>query len=124
MIDTPPDPSMIDTPPAPPVASPPNPDQPGDGDDPEVKIAPDRVAKALKARGIPEDLKVKFEVHPVHGPRLSITRQTRLEGKAELRVQENMSKLAAGFAAVMGWPKALPYTETFTEASNGACYYL
>lgn len=127
---TPPDPSMIDTPRDPdvidisPVASPPNPDQPGDRDDPEVKIAPGRVAKALKARGIPEDLKVNFEFHPVHGPRLLVTRETRLEEKAEQRVQENMSKLAAGFAAVMGWPKPLPYTETFTEVSNGVCYYL
>ena len=127
---TPPDPSMIDTPRDPdvidisPVASPPNPDQPGDGDDPEVKIVPGTVAEALKARGIPEDLKVIFEFHPVHGPRLLVTRETRLEEKAEQRVQENMSKLAAGFAAAMGWPNPLPYTETFTEVSNGACYYL
>ena len=122
---TPPDPIMIDTPRDPdvidvsPVASPPDPDQPSDGDDPEVNVTSGRVAKALRARGIPEDLKVNFEFHPVHGPRLLVTRQTRLVGKAEQRVQENMSKLAAGFAAVMGLPKALPYRETFTEASNG-----
>lgn len=81
------------------------------------KIVPDtrdRVAGALRARGIPEDLKVNFEFHPIHGPRLLVTRQTRLEGKAEQRVQDNMFKLAAGFAQVLGFPKALPYTETFT----------
>ena len=115
---TPPDPAVIDI----------SPDEPyvaiSSNDDLEVNILPERVAAALRKRGIPEDLKVNFETHPIYGPRLSVTRKTRLEGKAEQRVQENLHKLAAGFSLVMGWPKPLPYIETFTgdaEASNCAC---
>ena len=132
---TPPDPTIINvdsdasTPPDPAViniysddsgvASAPSPDQPDD--DPAVQVSPERVAAALRRRGIPEDLRVTFEFHPVYGPRLLVTRETRLEGKAEQRVQENLFKLAAGFSHAMGWPQPLPCTETFTGASNGAC---
>ena len=99
-------------------------DQPT-GDDPEeVRTVSKRVAAALKDRGIPDDLKINFEVHSVHGPRLLVTRKTRLEGMAEQRVQECVFKFAAGLAHLMGWPQPVPYTETFTgtsAASNGVC---
>ena len=112
---TPPDPAVVD------ISSERNDvDQPDD-DDLEVKIAPERVAAALKARGIPKDFKANLEFNSVCGPRLLVTRQTRLEGKAEERVQEFMFKLAAGFAHVMGWPQPLPCKEIFTGAPDGAC---
>jgi len=94
------------------------PDQPDD--EPELKILPDRVVSALRARGIPDDLKVKFEMHPVHGPHLSVTRSKRLEGRAEHRVQEIIFKLTNGFSAIIGWSQPLSYTETFTESSKGS----
>lgn len=51
-----------------------NPDQ---TDDPKiVSDTRDRVAGALRERGIPEDLKVNFEFHPIHGRHLLVTRQT------------------------------------------------
>lgn len=115
---TPPDPATIDISPESHV------DQPTDDDPEELKTVPERAAAALKARGIPDDLKINFEFHPVHGPRLLVTRQTRLEGMAEQRVQDCVFKFAAGLAQVMGWPQPVPYTETFTgtsAASNGAC---
>lgn len=128
--NTPPDPATIDISPEPHV------DQPTDDDPEEVNTAAlkekkkketlpeERVAAALKARGIPDDLKITFEFHPAHGPRLLVTRQTRLEGMAEQRVQDCVFKIAAGLAQVMGWPQPVPYTEMFTgtsAASNGAC---
>lgn len=87
-------------------------------DDPEVDISPERIAAALKARGIPDDLKVKFEVHPVKGPHLSVTRSVRLDGRAEERVQENLFKMAGGISLCMGWPHPIPITETFTGSGS------
>lgn len=115
---TPPGPAVIDISPEPHV------DQPADDDPEEVKTVPERFAAALKARGIPDDLKVNFEFHPVRGPHLLVTRQSRLAGMAEQRVQDYVSKFAAGLANMMGWSQPVPYTETFTgapAASNGAC---
>ena len=51
---TPPDPAAID------ISPHPNPADQGD-DDPEVKIAPERLAAMYRERGIPEDLEVKLE---------------------------------------------------------------